>query len=207
MRKLVISLFFIFILLVGCSRSEQGTYPAALMWNGVIYNPSINTPIEESTVDEELGKIEKQVQPMPKKDGQINDTSNFSLGQKIFSIKNVEVTEAIAIMKGSKCYRIDRIRSSLGIVWGDKIYDFQGNFENENENIDKELGKVRQIGIDYSNSTNGDITTSGYIGDLSMFSVGARICSIKNTSVNNAIAVEGTDGKFHKALYVKELKK
>jgi hypothetical protein len=206
MKKIILVLLFAFLGLVGCSKAGQGIYPAALMWNGSNYSPDVRSPIEESSIDTELGKIEKQVEPMPKKDGQINDARDFKVGNRIFSIKDIEPTEAIAIMKDGKYFKINRIRCSLGIVWDNKMYDFVGNFDSENENVDKELGRVKRVDIDYKDSTNGDITAQGYMGDLSFFPIGAKVSSIKNISTDKAIAVEGKDGKYHKALYIKKVK-
>ncbi|MFL0248277.1 hypothetical protein [Candidatus Clostridium stratigraminis] len=216
MRKIAIVIILSFLFLAGCSKvgevtkiSKQGSYVAALMWNSDFYSPGNSVVIEELSIDSELGRISKQVQPMPKRDGEINDISNFAVGDKIFSIKNIETTEAIAIMSSGKYFRIDRIRSSLGIVWDNKIYDFVGNFDEENEkaNLTKEIGQIKRVGIDYNNAKNGDITTLGYMGDLSIFKVGGKISLLQGNNSNKVIAVEDKDGKFHKAMYVKKIDK
>ena len=210
MRKIILIIFVTFLCLVGCSKpgqSTEGCYPTALMWNNSMYSPGINSPIDESTINSELGKIIKQVQPMPKKDGEINDVRNFNVGDRIFSIKDIEITEAIAIMKDGKYFRIDRIRSSVGIVWDNKMYDFNGNFDNENEKFDKEIGQIKRVGIAYSDAVNGDVTGNGTTGDLSIFPIGGRISTIKNTDSTTAIAVEDKDGRFHKAVYIKRVLK
>jgi PBP1b-binding outer membrane lipoprotein LpoB len=216
MRKITIVIILTFLFFTGCSKvgkvtevSKQGSYVAALMWNSDIYSPGNSVVISESSIDSELGRISKQVLPMPKRDGEINDISNFAVGDKILSIKNIETTEAIAIMSNGKYFRIDRIRSSSGVVWDNKIYDFVGNFAKENEkaNLAKEVGQIRRVGIDYKNADNGDITTLGYMGDLSIFQVGGKISLLQGTNSNKAIAVEDKDGKFHKAVYVKKINK
>lgn len=216
MRKITIVIIITFLYFVGCSKigkvtdvSKQDSYPAALMWNGVIYSPGNSVLIAESSMDSEVGRISKQVQPMPKRDGEINDIRSLAVGDKIFSIKDIETTEAIAIKSNGKYFRIDRIRSSLGIVWDNKIYDFVGNLDEENEkaNLAKKIGQIKRVGIDYNNAVNGDITTHGYMGDVSIFLVGGKISLIQGSDSNKAIAVEDKDGKFHKALYIKKINK
>lgn len=217
MRKMSIAMILIFLFLTGCSTvpkltmETEASYPAALMWNGVLYSPGNTLPIEESSIGSELGKIVKEVRPMPGKDGEINYlyVGNFSLGDKIYSIKGLEISEAIAVMSNGKFYRIDRTRGSLGIVWDDKVYDFVGNYDSEDEtgNLGDKIGEIKRVGSDYTNAVNGDITTTGFMGDLSIFQVGGKIHLLKDMDINQAIAVEGRDGKFHRAVYIKRVRK
>lgn len=186
--------------------SFEGSYPAALMWNSAIYVPSTSKEINQQSIDNEIGTITKQVNPMPKENGEINDISDFSPGSQLFAIKDVEVTEAIAAMAGGKYYRLDRIRSSLGVVWDNKVYDFIGNFDVDTVDqgkIDKSIGEVKRTGVKES-FQNGDIIALGDETDKSIFPLGSKICLLKDEGPDKAIAVEDKNGRFQKAVYIKK---
>jgi len=190
---------------VSSLKQEQGSYPSALYWNEALYQPTADKPIDKSSIGVEIGEIIEQVVPIPKRNGEINDTRNFSIGDRLFSINQIEETEAIAVQKNGTYYRLDRIRSSLGVIWDGKVYDFVGNFDQEDEvnNIDIQLGLIKVSGINPEGATDGDITASGVEANSSYFPVGSKIYSLKNISLNCAIAVSDKNGKYHKALYVK----
>ncbi|MCX7710010.1 MAG: hypothetical protein N2484_09180 [Clostridia bacterium] len=211
---LTISVLMFFLLSsIGCKgqiieQEMRATYPIALKWNDNLYNPSLNNPIEDGSIGERIGEITGQKEPMPQNNGEINSTVEFKPGNRLYSIKGVETSEAIAVDKEGKFYRINRARSSLGVIWDNKIYDFVGNFQNENEaqNINQEIGEVKRQGIKAEEAENGDITVLGEEADASLFPQGSKIFALKNTPLNKAIAVKGTDGKYHRVEYIKKLK-
>lgn len=194
----------------GCNKdsvldNQEGSYPSALYWNTAFYQPSADKPIDKSSIQVEIGEIIKQVNSIPKSNGEINDTRDFSVGDRLFSISQVEETEAIAIQKANTYYRLDRLRSSLGVIWDGKVYDFVGNFDQEDEvnNIDIQIGLIKGFSISIEGATNGYITTLGVEANPSYFPVGCKIYSLKNVSLDSAIAVSDKSGKYHRALYVK----
>lgn len=186
-------------------KQAQGSYPSALFWNEALYQPTADRSIDKSSIGGELGKIIGQVNSMPKRNGELNDTRDFSIGDRLFSFDGVEETEAIAVRKNDTYYRINRIRSSLGVIWNGRVYDFVGNFDNEDEvkNIDKPLGLIKGSGINSESAVDGDITALGVEANSSYFPIGSQIYSLKNISLDSAIAVSDKNGKYHRAVYVK----
>lgn len=208
--SIILYLVILLMLFIGCSTKKEvteGSYPSALSWKGGIFEPVNKKSISDENIGLSVGKITKKVEPMPKLDGEINDTQFFNVGDLIYTIKNTEETEAIAIKKNNKYYRIDRIRAALSIVWDNKVYDFEGNFDNEDEvnNISEEIGIVRRLTKGYDNLQNGDITKLGDESDYSYFPVGSKIYKLKMYSLNQAIAVKDRNGKYQKATYIKSI--
>jgi len=202
---------FLSFITQGCNKmtpSRQqalGSYPSALFWNGVLYQPTADKPIDKSSIKVEIGKIIGQADPMPKRNGEVNDIRDFSVGDRLFSINQVEETEAIAARKNDTYYRLDRIRSALGVIWNGREYDFVGNFDKEDEvnNTESQLGIIKGSGIDSEDLTDGDITVRGVEAESTDFPAGSKLYSLKNISLDVAIAVSDRNGKYHKALYVK----
>ncbi|MFA6308981.1 MAG: hypothetical protein WC677_04470 [Clostridia bacterium] len=188
--------------------TKQGSYPSALMWNNSLYSGNaVPKEINVLEVGNMVGTVAKQVIPMPKHNGEFNDVSKFSTGNQLFLIKNVEITEAIAILRDGKYYRIDRSVTSLSIVWDNKIYNFEGNFDEDTinqGNIDTSIGVVKRI-IVRKPYKNGDIVASGVEADKTIFPSGSKIYLLKNEGPDKAIAVEDKNGKFQKAVYIKKL--
>ncbi len=213
--KIITGLAAVFMLII-CARflskmqivpetKTAGIYPIALQWNNALYCPSTNIVLDAGLLDLTLGKITKVNYPMPQKSGEVNCESPFPINSKICSIKGVEVTEAIGILNDGKFYRIDRMRSSLSIVFDGKIYDFDGNFDenDQKDNLDKMIGEVIRIGISAENAQDGDITLLGVESSASDFFIGGKIYLLKDTPDTAAIAVEDKRGKYQKATYVK----
>lgn len=48
------------------------SYPSALYWNTAFYQPSADKPIDKSSIQVEIGEIIKQVNSIPKSNGEIN---------------------------------------------------------------------------------------------------------------------------------------
>lgn len=187
-------------------RNEAAScYASALYWNEVSYQPTADKPIDNSSINIEIGQITRKVESVPKSNGEINDLRDFSVGDRLFGIKQVEETEAIAVQRNDTYYRLDRIRSSLGVIWDGRVYDFVGNFDQENmiNDIDRQIGLIKGSSSNPVGATNGEITVSGVEADSSNFPVGCKIYSLKNVSLDSAIAVEDKNGKYHKAVYVK----
>ena len=208
-RNRILCLFLILLSFInqGCNKNSvvDNSYPSALYWNEAFYQPTADKPIDKSTIKVEIGKIIGRVDQMPRRNGEVNDTRDFSAGDRLFSINQVEETEAIAVQKNDAYYRLDRLRSSLGVIWDGRVYDFVGNFDQEDEvnNIDNQLGLIKGSGINPEDATDGDITALGVEANSSYFPVGSKIYSLKNISLDSAIAVSDKNGKYHKALYVK----
>jgi len=213
--SVVLTSFVFLLIIIGCSSTlrlektivnSEGSYPSALMWNNAIYEPSASKEINQVLVDNIIGTITKQQDPMPKENGQINDVSNFSPGSQLFSIKYVEVTEAICATAGGKYFRLDRIRSSLGVVWDNKIYDFIGNFDVDTIDegkIDKIIGEIKRTGVKEP-FQDGDITALGDETDKSIFPLGSKIYLLKDEGSDKVVAVQDKNGRFQKAVYIKK---
>ncbi|KNY26153.1 hypothetical protein [Pseudobacteroides cellulosolvens] len=215
---LLITFLSLFMLMQGCFENADreirkdfdgvGSYMVALKWNGGMYETVTHHMVDKAQIDNEIGKISKEVRPMPKLDGEINNTQAFKPGDLIYSLKENEISEAIAVKKDDKYYKIYRVRSSLGIVWDNGEYDFQGNFAygDERDNVGEEIGKVKNIVKDPTKLESGIITVKGVEADATHFSIGSKIYKIKNNSIDEGVIVQGKDGKYHKATYIRKVK-
>lgn len=76
------------------------SYPRAIALNNSVYLVS-NVKIDINNIGKEIGKIERQRAPMPKKNGESND---IPVGSLIFEIKDINTQDAVAIKMDNKFY-------------------------------------------------------------------------------------------------------
>lgn len=62
--KSILAIFFTFMFLSGCSSTTgSGSYAATMKINGYYYDSAVNEGKETYTIDKEIGKIKKRVDP------------------------------------------------------------------------------------------------------------------------------------------------
>ena len=208
--KAVSTVLLLTVILLTCS-CAQTDYPPTIMWYDYKYSISINNPLETSMIDSELGIIKRYVYPMPKKSNDINFTNYFDIGDYLFSIHDIEITEAIAILKDGQYYKLGRTQSPIKLIWDNRVYLLYGSVdaeENKSENLDRQIGSVQRTRIKASEAVNGDITLSDFLlgeDNWNLFPAGSEIHHIKGFEANQAIAVIDKDGNIHYARYYKRL--
>ncbi|WP_160670510.1 hypothetical protein [Clostridium sp. C8-1-8] len=108
MRKLLLSLITVLLLFtfVGCAKDKESmttnrSYASMLIYNNTAYYLSSDV-ISSENLDNQIGIVKKQVTPSPKNDGEANECP---VGTKIFSIKDIDVKEAIAINFHNEYYK------------------------------------------------------------------------------------------------------
>lgn len=68
MRKFYLCLSFLVFIAVGCVNQNDGDYPSAFMFKESIYLIEFGTPLAAiEKLGDEIGKIERQTEPFPKK--------------------------------------------------------------------------------------------------------------------------------------------
>ncbi|MDD5702975.1 MAG: hypothetical protein PHU23_13110 [Dehalococcoidales bacterium] len=162
-------------------------------------------------IDSEIGVIKRYVYPMPKKSGDINFINSFDVGDHLYSIRDIETTEAITVLKNGQYYKIGRMRTPLGLVWDDKVYFLYTHVypdENKAKNLGRQIGSILRSGIRTEEAINGDFTASDFAlannsSGLALFPTGSEIHHIKGFEANQAIAVIDKDGNIHYARYYK----
>ncbi|GFP75477.1 hypothetical protein [Clostridium fungisolvens] len=108
MRKLLLSLITLILLFsfIGCARNGVSTTTNVLYASMLIYNNTDYYLSSEVVPSENLNKqietVKKQVTPSPKNNGEANECP---VGTKIFSIKGVDSTEAIAVNFHNEYYK------------------------------------------------------------------------------------------------------
>lgn len=91
--KLLLIGIVLTIFLINTGEVFAESYPRAIAWNNIIYLKS-DEEININNIGKEIGKIERQRSPMPRKNGESNDTP---VGSLIFEIKNVNTQDAVAV--------------------------------------------------------------------------------------------------------------
>lgn len=211
--KILLSVIITFSLSACNQISSGGLYPTAVMWYSCVYATDMWQPLDNTSIDSEIGIIKRQTYPMPERDGDINDMQSFKIGDRLFTIKNVETTEAIAVLKGEQFYRLNRLTSSVKLIWDDKMYFFKG-YANDDEIkagiLNQQIGNINRTVIDSSISEsegiNGDIIISNITsaaGSWANFAKDCSIYSLKGYETNEMIAVIDTTGKIRYAQYYK----
>lgn len=115
LRKHFIRILCLFCLiftftLTGCKdKSTNNSFPSSFVWNNTIYSLTPKV-VSSDELGKEIGQLEKKVQDIPKENGETNDGK---IGSKIFEIKKVKTTEAVAvefkgkIRKANKCLNLN----------------------------------------------------------------------------------------------------
>lgn len=105
----LLCLIFTFTL-TGCKdKSTNNSFPSSFVWNNTIYSLTPKV-VSSDELGKEIGQLEKKVQDIPKENGETNDGK---IGSKIFEIKKVKTTEAVAvefkgkIRKANKCLNLN----------------------------------------------------------------------------------------------------
>jgi hypothetical protein len=97
--KLLLSIFIMMILSVGCSTQKTGddstsaSYPSAVFVNNILYGLSVEI-VTQDKLGIQLGVVKRKVEPMPTENGESNEAP---VGSKIYEIKSVDPSEAIAV--------------------------------------------------------------------------------------------------------------
>lgn len=86
------------------------SYPRAIALNNSVYLVT-DVELNINDIGKEIGKIEHQRVPMPKKNGESNDTP---VGSLIFEIVDTNTQEAIAVKINSKFYFASQISPIQG---------------------------------------------------------------------------------------------
>lgn len=82
------------------STTEATSYPAdTMLWNDNLYGVSSNEIIPTDKIGQQIGEVKRNVNPMPKKNG---DSNTIPVGTKLFEIKGISTKEAIAIQRGGE---------------------------------------------------------------------------------------------------------
>lgn len=104
--RMILLVLLVSFLSAGCSvqnKESNSSYPSAVAWNNVLYGYSIEeVSIEE--IGKEMGKIKRQVTPMPKKNGDSNDL-RIPTGSSFFEIKGKDPNQVIAIKVNDKYFK------------------------------------------------------------------------------------------------------
>lgn len=83
------------------------SYPRAIASNNSVYLVS-DTEVDINNIGKEIGKIEHQRSPMPKKNSESNVTP---IGSLIFEIKDINTQDAVAVKVNNKFYFASHISS------------------------------------------------------------------------------------------------
>ncbi|MCL6604619.1 MAG: hypothetical protein K6T94_17285 [Paenibacillus sp.] len=108
MRHLIIIMVSI-TLLTGCSLFTGGktssSYPYAVAWNDILYGLSTaEIPLQD--IGKEIGKIKRIKMPMPKRNGDSNDSP---VGSLLFEVKGTDAEEVIAVKVNDKYFRATKL--------------------------------------------------------------------------------------------------
>lgn len=98
-----------FIVLTGVSSHAEGvsasSYPSAVAWNNLLYGLSIEE-VDFKDIGIEIGKIERQRAPMPKKNGESNEKP---VGSLLFEVKGADSQDVIAVKVNDKFFRASKL--------------------------------------------------------------------------------------------------
>ncbi|SDX06166.1 hypothetical protein [Paenibacillus sp. CF384] len=104
MKPIKILILFVSVI-TGIFSFTQGamatSYPSAVSWNNFVYGLSIEE-IDVKDIGNQIGRIERLRTPMPKKNGESNDTP---VGSLLFEIKGVDTHDEIAVKVDDKYYK------------------------------------------------------------------------------------------------------
>jgi hypothetical protein len=109
MKHLKFFLLFFVIVSVFSSNIEgalASTYPSSVAWNNLLYGLSTEG-VDNKDIGNEIGKIERQRTPMPKKNGE----SNYSIpvGSLLFEIKGADTQDIIAVNVNYKFFKASKL--------------------------------------------------------------------------------------------------
>lgn len=100
--NLRIWVYFIFltICVLGITTTTEATsYPSdRVLWNDNIYD-TLKEIIPMDRIGQQIGEVKRNVNPMPKKNG---DSNTIPVGTKLFEIKGISTKEAIAVQRGGE---------------------------------------------------------------------------------------------------------
>ena len=128
MKNLKFLLFFVIVLTGFSSITEEAlasTYPSAVAWNNFLYGVSTEE-VDTKDIGNEIGKIERLRDPMPKKNGESNDIRT-PVGSLLFEINGADTQDVIAVKVEDKFFKaskfgsiqlttLDRIKEQLWVV-------------------------------------------------------------------------------------------
>ncbi|KRE35618.1 hypothetical protein [Paenibacillus sp. Soil522] len=128
MKHLKFLLFFVVVLTGLSSITEEAlasTYPSAVAWNNFLYGVSVEE-VDTKDIGNEIGKIERLRDPMPKKNGESNDIRT-PVGSLLFEINGADTQDVIAVKVEDKFFKaskfgsiqlttLDRIKEQLWVV-------------------------------------------------------------------------------------------
>ncbi|WP_160036843.1 hypothetical protein [Paenibacillus sp. An7] len=86
--------------LLNTGKAFAESYPRAIALNNSVYLVS-DVKIDINNIGKEMGKIQRQRAPMPKKNGESND---IPVGSLIFEIKDINSLDAVAVKLDNKFY-------------------------------------------------------------------------------------------------------
>lgn len=129
MKHMKCLLLFFVIALTGFSLNIEGvfasTYPSSIAWNNSLYGLSAEE-VNSKDVGNEIGKIERLRDPMPKKNGESNDI-RIPVGSLLFEINGADTKDVIAVKVEDKFFKaskfgsiqlttLDRIKEQLWVA-------------------------------------------------------------------------------------------
>ncbi|KRE61924.1 hypothetical protein [Paenibacillus sp. Soil750] len=109
MKHLKFFLLFFVIVSVFSSNIEgalASTYPSSVAWNNLLYGLSTEE-VDNKDIGNEIGKIERQRTPMPKKNGESNDI-RIPVGSLLFEIKGADTQDIIAVKVNDKFFKASK---------------------------------------------------------------------------------------------------
>lgn len=81
------------------STTKATTYPSdRVLWNDNIYD-TLKEIITVDQIGQQIGEVKRNVNPMPKRNG---DSNTIPVGTKLFEIKGISTKEAIAVQRGGE---------------------------------------------------------------------------------------------------------
>ncbi|MCQ4088330.1 hypothetical protein [Saccharibacillus sp. JS10] len=91
--KSLLPVFLSIVILAGCSIGSEETYPSVVSLDDTLYGLSVET-VTQDDIGNQLGEVKRVATPMPGGNEEANDTP---VGSKLFEIKGIESSEAIAV--------------------------------------------------------------------------------------------------------------
>lgn len=108
MKRLKLFILFFVIVSVSSSNIEgalASTYPSTVAWNNLLYGLSTEE-VDNKDIGNEIGNIERQRTPMPKKNGESNEKL---VGSLLFEIKGVDTLDVIAVKVNDKFFKASKL--------------------------------------------------------------------------------------------------
>jgi hypothetical protein len=81
------------------------SYPSAVAWDNFLYGLSTEE-VDIKDIGDQIGRIERQVTPMPKNNGESNDKP---VGSPLFEIKGADTQDVIAVKVDDKFFKASKI--------------------------------------------------------------------------------------------------